>query len=244
AKLPRADEPPADKSAKQNWQAKRRTLLAEIVAAKSFDVDAEAVGEVSSATVAGAQIQRWRLHLSGTWTIPVVELTRGESQGTTVVVADAGRAAVAEDIEKLLAAGQRVLAVDPLFFGESKIVARDWLWGLMLDTVGDRPLGVLASQLIAVAQHGHDTDRSGRTVTLHSIGPRSSVIALVAAVLEPQAIGQVTQRDAITSLKQYVIEQSRGVSEAPELFCFGLLEHFDVPQLQTLVAPRKVETVK
>lgn len=245
-KLPRADDAPADKSARQEWQNKRRRLLAEIVAAKAFDVDAEELpsAEATDAKAGGTQIQRWRLRLSGTWTVPVVELSRGESQGTTVVVADAGRAAVAADIEKLLASGQRVLAVDPLFFGESKIVARDWLWGLMLDTVGERPLGVLASQLAAVARHAHDTDRSGRTVTLHSAGPRSGLFTLVAAVLEPQAIGQVTQRDAMSNLKQYVIEGDRGVSEAPELFCFGLLEHFDVPQLQTLVAPRKVETIK
>ena len=242
-KLPRADEAPAEKSAKQEWQNKRRQRLAEIVAAKPFDVDAELVAaDGSSANAAmGTQIQRWRLNLSNTWTVPVVELSRGESQGTTVVIADAGRVAVADEIEKLLAAGQRVLAVDLLFFGESKIVTRDWLWGLMLDTVGDRPLGVQASQLAAIARHAHDTDRSGRTVTLRSIGPRSSIITLVAAALEPQAIGQVTQRDAISSLKQYVIEQNRGVDHAPELFCFGLLEHFDVPQLDALVAPRKIE---
>lgn len=244
-KLPRADDPPSDKSAKQDWQNKRRTRLTEIVAAKQYDVDAEpatvAAGGSPADAEAGTQIQRWRLNLSNTWTIPVVELSRGESQGTTVVIADAGRVAVADDIEKLLAAGQRVLAVDLLFFGESKIIARDWLWGLMLDTVGDRPLGVQASQLAAIARHAHDTDRSGRTVTLHSIGPRSSMITLVAAALEPQAIGHVTQRDAINSLKQFVIEKDRGVNEAAELFCFGLLEHFDIPQLDALVAPRKIE---
>ena len=242
-KLPRADEAPANKSARQEWQAQRRKLLAEIVAAKFFEVDAEEVpqAEPNEAKSGSTQIHRWRLHLSNTWTVPVVELSRGESQGTTVLVADSGRAAVADDIEKLLAAGQRVLAVDLLFFGESKIASRDWLWGLMLDTVGDRPLGVLASQLAAIARHAHDTDRSGRTVTLHSIGPRSSLVTLVAAALEPQAVGQVTQQDSMTSLKQFVIEKNRGVSEASELFCFGLLEHFDVPELQALVAPRKVE---
>lgn len=243
-KLPRTTETPTDKSAQQEWQTQRRKLLADLVAAKQYDVAAEAVS--ADAPIAensnNTQIQRWRLHLSNTWTVPVVELSRGESQGTTVVLADTGRAAVADDIEKLLATGQRVLAVDPLFFGESKFASRDWLWGLMLDTVGDRPLGVIASQVVAIARHAHDTDRSGRTVTLYSVGPRSSLFTLVAAVLEPQAIGAVTQRDAMSSLKQYVIEANRGVSEAAELFCFGLLAHFDVPQLQALVAPRKIET--
>ncbi|MFM9963814.1 MAG: alpha/beta hydrolase family protein [Planctomycetaceae bacterium] len=243
SKLPRADDAPADKAAKPEWQARRRKLLAQIVAAKDFDLDVEEVpsAEAGDAIAGATKIQRSRWRLSNTWTIPVVELTRGESKGTTVVVADAGRAAVADDIEKLLAEGQRVLAVDPLFFGESKFASRDWLWGLMLDTVGDRPLGVQASQLVAIARHAHDTDRGGRTVTLYSVGPRASLITLVAAALEPQAVGQVTQRDAMVSLKQHVIEQNRGVNEAAELFCFGLLEHFDVPQLHALIAPRRVE---
>jgi pimeloyl-ACP methyl ester carboxylesterase len=243
ADLPRASQAPAEKSAQPEWLARRRSLLAELVAAKSFNVEPEAVDVGDSATepARNNHVTRWRLHLNNTWTVPVVELSRGEPRGTTVVIADAGRAAVAEDIEALLASGQRVLAVDLLFFGESKIVSRDWLWGLMLDTVGDRPLGVQASQLVAIARHAHDTDRAGQTVALHSVGPRSSLITLVAAVLEPQAIGRVTQRDAMSSLKQFVLDQNKGVSEAAELFCFGLLEHFDVPQLQSLVAPRPID---
>lgn len=240
--LPRDATPPADKTANSEWHFQRRSLLAKLVAAKHFDLDLEEIdGEAAPLESSQTRVQRRRLRLGNTWTVPAVELSRGEVQGTTVVVADAGRAAVAEDIEKLLASGQRVIAVDLLYFGESKIPSRDWLWGLMLDTVGERPLGVLASQLVAVAKHAHDTDRSGQTITLYSVGPRSSLITLIAAALEPQAIGRITQRDAMASLKSYVIEQNRGVNEAAELFCFGLLEHFDVPQLRTLVAPRAVE---
>jgi len=33
------------------------------------------------------------------------------------------------------------------------------------------------------------------------------------------------------------------VELSPELFCFGLLEHFDVKQLAALVAPRPVALV-
>lgn len=239
--LPRHDPAPSNKRKHSDWQAERRQLLARLVNARPFEVDAlEIAADKSDTPKPGTQVRRYRLRLSDTWTVPAVELTRGEPQGTTVVVADAGRGAAAEDIEKLLANGQRVLAVDLLFFGESKYASRDWLWGLMLDTVGDRPLGMIASQLAAVGRYAHDTDRAGRTVTLHSIGPRSSLFTLVAAALEPQAIGAITQRDPMPSLKQHVLEQNRGVSEAAELFCFGLLEHFDVPQLRELIAPRSV----
>jgi len=37
-----------------------------------------------------------------------------------------------------------------------------------------------------------------------------------------------------------VIEQDWSVNQKPELFCFGLLEDFDVKHLAALVAPRPV----
>ena len=37
-----------------------------------------------------------------------------------------------------------------------------------------------------------------------------------------------------------IIEQNRAVNEAPELFCFGLLEQFDMAQLAALAVPTKV----
>src|SRR5439155_14876743 len=214
-KLPRADEAPADKAGWQKWQARRRNLLADLVAAKEYSVRAEEVklagvaepeaaesGETTATTV-----RRWRLRLSNTWTVPALELARGEPKSTTIIVADAGRAAMAEEIEKLLSTGERVLAVDPFYFGESKFPSQDWPWGLMVATVGDRPLGVQASQLAAIARWAHETDRTGGTVTLLAIGPRSSLFTLVAAVLEPQAVGKLRIRDGMTSLKQHVIAQ-------------------------------------
>ncbi len=242
-KLPRADETPKDKAALSQWQDRRRKLLAELVARKEYSLTAEEVqptADISEKETTQTQIHRWRLRLSGSWTVPVVELSRGEPRSTTILVADAGRASVADEVEKLLAAGERVLAVDPFYFGESKINSRDWLFALLVATIGDRPLGLQASQLAMIARWAHDTDRHGGTVTLQAIGPRSSLFTLVAAVLEPQVVGKVRLQGAI-SLKRQVIEQNRGVNEAPELFCFGLLEHFDLPQLEALIAPRPVE---
>jgi hypothetical protein len=58
----------------------------------------------------------YALRVADTWTVPVVALTRGTPRGTTLVVADAGRKSLAARTEFLLAAGQRVLAVDPFYF--------------------------------------------------------------------------------------------------------------------------------
>jgi len=40
-----------------------------------------------------------------------------------------------------------------------------------------------------------------------------------------------------------VIERNWGVNQTPEMFCFGLLEIFDVEHLAALVAPRPVRFV-
>ena len=77
------------------------------------------------------------------------------------------------------------------------------------------------------------------TITLVAVGPRSSVFTLVAAGLEEKAVGRVELDGSLGSLRE-VIEQNWSVTEKPELFCFGLLEAFDVKQLAALVAPRAV----
>ncbi|MGH7128176.1 MAG: hypothetical protein ACREJB_07360, partial [Planctomycetaceae bacterium] len=70
-----------------------------------------------------------------------------------------------------------------------------------------------------------------------------SLIALVAAGLEEQAIDAVELHGSFASLKE-VIEQNGSVRDTPEVFCFGLLERFDVLQLAALVAPRDVRFVE
>jgi hypothetical protein len=58
--------------------------------------------------------------------------------------------------------------------------------------------------------------------------------------LEQTAINTLHQTDALTSLHE-VIRQNWSVDKYPELFCFGLLEHVDIPQLKTLVGPGRMD---
>jgi len=69
-----------------------------------------------------------------------------------ILLGDEGRATLAEAAQEILTSGQRVVAVDPLFIGESKLESRGVLFGLLISTIGDRPLGLQASQLAAVAR--------------------------------------------------------------------------------------------
>src|SRR5262249_7170831 len=79
----------------------------------------------------------------------------------------------------------------------------------------------------------------GKPVTIGADGPRSSVIALCAAALDVESITRVEVIAPLGSLKE-LIEQNKTFDQSPELFCFGLLEHFDVKDLAALVAPRPV----
>ncbi len=175
--------------------------------------------------------------MDGTWTVPAVELVRGGPKQTAILVADDGRGSTSAEVVRLLAAGCRVLAVDPANLGESALV-REIQFPLLVAAVGERPLGIQASQLAAIARWAKD--RYKAPVMLVSAGARSSVMVLVAAGIEERVIAEVQLHGSLGSLKES-IESSWICLQAPELFCFGLLERFDVEQLVALVAPRPVK---
>jgi len=233
----RPDESAGEEAVAQ-WKQSRRQQLASIVRAKDYRVQAIASGEQEAA---GVKATRWKLMMDGDWTVPVVELVQGDPQCTAILVADGGRAAAAADAARLLADGYRVVAVDPFYFGESKIEKRDYLYALLVATIGDRPLGIQASQLTAAARWCA-TERKTGPVTIIARGPRTSLIALTATALEAEAIAGVQLHESLGSLKE-VIEKNWAVNEKPELFCFGLLEFFDIPQITELVAPREVKSM-
>jgi hypothetical protein len=58
--------------------------------------------------------------------------------------------------------------------------------------------------------------------------------ALVAGALRPGLLRSVAVQDGLSSLKQ-LIDQNVGVDQNPDPFCFGLLRHFDIPELRKLV---------
>lgn len=220
-------------------QQAQRALLGGAVHAKHYTVTAELAGAETTNDVTATH---WRLRMGDAWTVPAVELTQGAPRTTVILVGDVGRKGLSAEAAQLLADGHRVVAVDPFYFGESRIAQKDFLFALLVAAVGDRPLGLQASQLTATARW-LSTERKLGPVKLISVGPRASVFSTVAAALEEKAIAGLELRNPLSSLKE-VIAKNVGVNQQPELFCFGLLEQFDVPQLRALVAPRPVVTAK
>jgi hypothetical protein len=239
-KLPAGPEPPGDREEAGKWRRAQRQKLREVVRARDYTARGVKAG---SEEKDGTRATFWRLQVGKergpvAWTVPAVELVRGQPNGTALLVADAGRRGAAAHAERLLKEGRRVLAVDPFYFGESKIEQKDWLFALLVAAVGDRALGLQASQVAAVARWA-EAELGGGPVTVVAVGPRASAFALVAAGLEEKAVGGLELRGALRSLKE-VIDENRTVEQTPELFCFGLLEAFDIKRLAALAAPRPV----
>jgi len=233
--LPRNATLPKDPAAFRRWQKRGRNHLAQIVRAKDYAVCALDFGMERHNDFT---VRFWQLRVGGVWTVPATELEKGEANETTILIADCGRKDASAYAERLMAQGKKVFAVDLLFFGEMQI-ERQYLFALFLDCVGERPLGIQVSQLAAIARW-LKVERQISPVSVFAVGPRSSLIALVAAALEPNAIGRLELNECFDSLKK-LIEQNWTVEKAPELFCFGLLEAFDIPQLSALISPRPVE---
>ena len=231
-KLPTAGALPTAKQAAEQWTALKRTKLAEVIHAKNHDVQVVTSEEESKS---GIKATYWRLNVGG-WSVPVVELVKGEPKGTTLLLADGGRKEAVTIVQALIDKGERVLAVDPFYVGESRLFDKDYLWALMLATVGDRPLGLQAGEISAVARWAAGPRKLG-PLTLHLDGKRATVIGLVAAALENKSIAAVGVSHPLGSLKE-LIEKREPYAASPELFGFGLLHDFDVLQLAALVAPR------
>ncbi len=195
--------------------------LADIVKAHTYKVRAMEAG--AEQQVDGIRLRRWQLRLDNDWTLPVVEMGDSSNKKVTLLIGDQGRAALAPEARRLvMQEGRRVIAVDPFYFGESKIAKRDWLFALLISSVGDRPLGIEASQIAAVARW------IKTPVTVEAFGPRTSLIAAVAAGLEPKAIADTKTHGALSSLHD-VLRSDMTVDKFPEFFTFGLLEAWDIP---------------
>jgi hypothetical protein len=233
--LPRAPKLPTDANEAPRWQQVQRNGLRHILRAKDYKVQATQTGSTEKD---GVKATFWKLRLDNTWSVPVVELVQGTPEKTAIVLNDAGRRADTDTPGRLLKKGYRVLAVDLFNFGEAKVQQKDVLFALLLSCLGDRPLGIQAGQLAAVARWTQ-AEHPGDSVQVVAVGPRMSLIALAAAGLEEKVIAGLELQGARGSLKE-VIEKNRTVDQMPEMFCFGLLEALDVKQLVALAAPRPV----
>jgi hypothetical protein len=163
-----------------------------------------------------------------------------ERGSATIILNDAGRKAAAQEVCSRVNRGEEALALDLLFTGDMSMAKRPGNVGYMqcLSAMGERPLGIEASQLIAIAEWMKSLS-PGRTIRLESTGMRSEMVALAAAALRPKLFSELIVSEAIPSLRRLLDAPVR-YQQAPDLFCLDLLRSFDVPALAKMSAPTKI----
>ena len=126
-----------------------RAKLRELVRWPEYRVVAH---RLATETAGDVSITRTRITLDDAWTVPAIEFSRNDSTGTTLIFADGGKSTLANEIDDLLQQKRRVVAIDPFYFGESRVETRDSLFALLASAMGERPLGIEAGQVAAVAR--------------------------------------------------------------------------------------------
>lgn len=224
-----------------SWQQQRRRVLRHVVRAGNESVrSAEVVDEGTAAN--GIRVACWRLNMNDVWTVPATVFENStDDRRTVILLADEGRQSLSGRVAKLVEDQHRVIAIDPFYFGESKIGSRDFLYGLLVSAVGDRPIGIQAGQINAVATWA--TEQFGDPLQVEASGPRTSLMTLIAAGIDGTSIPTATLSGSMESLKE-IITQNITVNQQPELFCFGLLEEFDIRELKALAGPDRIPIKK
>ncbi|HLU50437.1 MAG TPA: hypothetical protein VK116_20210, partial [Planctomycetota bacterium] len=228
---------PDDPAKLRSFRRAGRASLARLVHIASWPVELEAIDEARSPV--GVAARRYVATFGEDFSAAVVEIEPLDARETVIVLSDDGRAGCAGEVEEAIAGGARTFVLEPFLFGESRTRTHAWLWALLVSSVEERPLGLQAGQVASLARVLAGA-RDERGVRVTAKGPRSSLIALVAAALEPRAIADLTLIDPYGSLRE-VIARNLSVYEAPELFTFGLLRELDIPQIVALVSPRRIE---
>ncbi len=165
-------------------------------------------------------------------------LTSRPDAPATILLHDGGRAQSAAAAVERVNRGEQVLAVDLAFVGESWSDRETRRLLQNLTGLGERPVGLQAAELVAVARWL--AARSGPApLRLETSGIRSQLAALVAAALEPRLFTEIVVRDGMTSLGE-ALEKPVEYMDAPELFCLDLYKEFDVSSLAALAAPTRV----
>lgn len=194
-----------------------RKKLGEVLRLPTFRARAEAVREYSGVAL-------HRVVMDGMWTVPVTEVQGGGA--VHLVVGDGGRASLQGFVADCAQAGDRVLAADVFGTGEGRV---HYQLQMLMAGAGARPLGVMVGQILALARWAGGPKK----VKVSAIGPVTGFAALCAAALEPDRFSGLYFDGLHDSLKR-LIDWPVGYDSATPLFCFGLLEVADVPQLMAM----------
>ncbi len=230
----------ADKSA---WAATERRKLLEVVRYKPLGL--HRAWTLANTKDKGVETKSYLFEMQDGLSAQAVWL-RGivapEKPPVTIVLDDRGRKAAASEVSDAINRDEQVLALDLLVTGDAWKGEETASFAQLIDSVGERTLGVETEQLIEITKWLRA--RAGISkVRLECRGIRSQVVALVAAALEPNLFSAVVVHEGMPSLG-FLLEAPITYQEAPDLFCLDLYKYFDLDRLAAMAAPTTVKVEK
>ena len=178
-------------------------------------------------------VERLRLVMGKQWVLPAMVLEGKKSERTVLWLSDRDWSQHHEQLETLLRANYRIICFDPFLIGKAKPVGSLYQNTELIATVGSRPLGIQAAQIQAASRYFIDRYKL-KHLDVKATGMRVGLAALCAKALRPELpTGEIQISELPASLKQLLAPEA-DFAAAPELYCFGLLKEFDLPQLRRL----------
>lgn len=202
--------------------AERRALrakLAKVIRLPRYDVKARVLKQERGAALLSLR--------TGPWTLPLTVEGGVKGQEPVLVLNDQGRAVPMPMVDGYQ--GPRY-HLELLGHGESQ-VARGNL--ILVEATGGRLLGIHVAQVLAAARWMAAREGT-RKIRMVGDGWSGCFAQLLAAALEPALFSSMTTYGTLASLR-YLTHWPLRYEEAPSLFCFGLLEVADVPQIRALM---------
>jgi dienelactone hydrolase len=231
------DPIPTDAAERAHWTQTKREQLQSVV--RYHEVSVVRALRMANSKEMDFQSLSYRFDLSNGLSATGIWFRQDASPASepvTIVLNDEGYQAAGQQVFDSLSSGHDVLALDLLFTGATRPDVPDSSdWEVLVDSSGDRSLGLETAQLLSVAQWLR-AERGAREVHVQTKGIRSQVIAQVAAALDPKAFTTLTTQNGMPSLA-YLLDKPVPLRAAPDLFCLDLYKDFDIDSLSVLASP-------
>ena len=241
--LPKYPVPMTDDTEQEQWQESARLRLQQVLRLSPLADDGITADQLLERESRNSvKIERYQLRTTDQLTLPLMMFYPDQPQHQNIVIAlaDEGCTQIEDRIQKEIALGNTVITVDLLFIGESVPAGiSPWQYAMLIATVGKRPLGIQVRQLQLLVEWVCQKYQVPQ-ISLQSQGWNSGIVVLAASGLSPGRVKRINATEALVDLK-VLINQHLDYENHPALFCFGLLEEFNVPELMALSSQVEIQ---
>ena len=181
---------------------------------------------VSSRETSSGRISRHKLTIGSHWTLPLRMISPQSASRSALVICNGTGRDIAKELVKQMETGSRIIKAAVLGVGELNV---DWKYMMILNGVGQRPLGIQVGQVLSLLSQIR-TAFPGEPVDLLADGDSATFAALLATFLQPDLVQSLITNKLLDTLER-LIEWPKEYKQAAPLFCMGLLEWIDIPEL-------------